>query len=84
MPTMSPVSDTGRYIVQSNDPAQLADFIQSVDADPDMQLLDAIGPANHRHTVVVAMSQEKAASLAQRLGPSTTLKIEPDSPLSLF
>lgn len=77
-------SGAGRYIVRSEDPAQLAQFIQTVAADPEMELVDAIGPAGHSHTVVVAMSHEKASALMQHFGTSTSLKIEPDRPLSLF
>ncbi len=76
--------DVGHYIIQSDDPAQLTAFINEVNVDPDMELVDTIGPAGHPHTAVVAMRHEKAFSLEQRFRKSNHLKIEPDRPLSLF
>ena len=85
---MSPISSapsTGPYIVRSEDAGQLADFIQDIQQDPAVTLVDTIGPANRPHTVVVAMSPEKALSLEQRFSNnSIPLIIEPDRPLSLF
>lgn len=81
---MTSGSDTGRYIVRGNDPKQLAAFIDDIGRDADIELLDTIGPAGAPHTVVVAMSQEKAKVLEQHFRNSNQLTIEPDRPLSLF
>jgi hypothetical protein len=85
MSPITPKSDSGRYIIQAADPRQLAEFLDEIGKDKDMELLDTIGPAGQPHTAVVAMSQEKANSLEQRFRTSNQqLKIEPDRPLSLF
>ncbi len=85
---MSPISNapgTGHYIVRSEDAGQLAEFVEDIRQDPAVKLVDTIGPTNQPHTVVVAMSPEKALSLEQRFRKnSTPLIIEPDRPLSLF
>lgn len=81
---MTSGSDTGRYIVRANDPKQLTAFIDDIGRDTGIELLDTIGPAGEPHTVVVAMSQEKAKVLEQHFRNSNQLTIEPDRPLSLF
>ena len=85
---MSPISSvpgTGHYIIRSEDAGQLANFIREVQQDPAVTLVNTIGPADRPHTVVVAMSPEKALSLQQRIRKnSIPLIIEPDRPLSLF
>jgi len=74
-----------RYIVRSDDPQQLAGFIEDVKRDSNMELIDKIGPANQPHTVVVEMSDSQADELRQRLqAAKKPLTIEPDRPLSLF
>ena len=84
MPSTAGSSDRGRYIVQAIDTEQLVDFINEVNEDPAMQLLNTIGPADRPHTVVVEMNHEKARSLEPRFRTSNKLKIEPARPLSLF
>ena len=83
MPSMNP--DTGRYIIRSQDSKELAEVMKDIDADPAVQLVDTIGPADQPHTLVVEMPHETANSMKQRF---RTLKpqliIEPDRPLSLF
>ena len=84
---MSPISPapSGQYIIRSEDARQLAEVIDELERDPAVALLDTIGPPGQPHTAVVAMSHEKALSLEQRFSKnSTSLKIEPDRPLSLF
>lgn len=85
MPTNPLTASTGRFIIRSDSPDQLATFIKDVDVDPDMKLVDSIGPVDHPHTVVVAMSDEKASALERRFrSTKNQLKIEPDRPLSMF
>ena len=57
---------TKRYLITSQDPQRLAEAIRIVKADPTMELLDEIGPANQPHTLVVGMGDEQAAALKQR------------------
>lgn len=78
------VAGTGRYIIRSDVPDRLEEFIKDVSDDSDIELVDLIGPAGQRHTAVAVMSHEKASSLEQRFRNSNHLKIEPDRPLSLF
>jgi hypothetical protein len=75
---------SGRYIIRSEDPGELAGFINSISTDPGMELVDLIGPAGQPHTAVVTMPHEKAARLEQSFRTSNKLTIEPDRPLSLF
>lgn len=74
----------GRYIVRSEGPGQLAEFLDTVREEPDLEVVDLIGPADKPHTAVIVTTGEKATSLAQRFGDTHGLKIEPDRPLSLF
>lgn len=84
MPTISPESGTGRYIVRALDPARLVEFVDDVRKDPDMEVVELIGPADQPHTAVVVMQHAVASALAQRFLASHQLTIEPDRPLSLF
>jgi hypothetical protein len=82
--------ERGRYIVRSDDPGKLAEFLDSIAGEPGTEVADLIGPVGAPHTAVVVMSHEKAAALEQRFrasgtsGTSNQLTIEPDRPLSLF
>lgn len=84
MPPTSPQSGIGRYIVHSKEPGQLAEFIRNIQTEPEVELLDTLGPSGQPHTVVVSMSHEKAQALEQQSDFSKHLTIEPDRPLSLF
>ena len=86
MPLLTPGSTTGRYIVRSEDPKTLADFIDEAKADPELELADTIGPAGAPHTAVYVLPHEKAQTLQQRFEASQPgrLFIERDRPLTLF
>ena len=87
MPTLNSPSPTGRYIVRSEDPVRLNDFIKTVNTDPQIELVDTIGPSGSPHTAVVTMSHDTARALQERFSntkDSKKLIIEPDRPLSLF
>jgi len=85
MSTISGEAGKGRYIIRSKDDGgQLTHFLSDVANDPDVSLLDTIGPVGQEHTAVFEMSHEKALFLAQRFRNSNQLMIEPDRPLSLF
>ena len=83
MPLLSKGSGKGRYIVRSEDTKHLADFIDESKSDPELELVDLIGPAGAPHTAVFVIPHEKAAALEQRFGKSRLI-IERDRPLSLF
>ncbi|MFT5532127.1 MAG: hypothetical protein ACI8WM_002714 [Burkholderiaceae bacterium] len=84
MPSNQHQAESGHYIIRSTDPAALTNFIHETSVDPELDLIDKIGPAGRPHTIVVAMSNAKAAALEQRFTHASPLKIEPDRPLSLF
>ena len=74
-----------RYMVRAlDDPAALAEFLASVDSDPDIELIDTIGPTGRPHTAVLAITPDKALSLERRFQQSKQLLIERDRPLSLY
>ncbi|MES2318225.1 MAG: hypothetical protein V4631_12115 [Pseudomonadota bacterium] len=74
-----------RFIVRGpEDGKALADFLAMIKNDPDLELVDLIGPANHPHTAVVAVAAELAPSFEQRFHNLKQLMIEQDRPLSLF
>jgi hypothetical protein len=86
MPLLTPGSPTGRYIIRSEDPKTLADFIEEAKSDTTLELVDLIGPAGAPHTAVFVMPHERAKALQQRFEASKPgrLIIERDRPLSLF
>ena len=74
----------GHYLVSSVDSKQLSDFIDRASEDPELKLLQTVGPQDAPHTAVYDMSHDSAAELARRFQIAGNLKIEPDRPLSLF
>lgn len=75
---------TSRYIIRSGDGAQLAELIRRLEADPGIDLVDAIGPPGAPHTCVVDMTPGRAAELELQFRATNQFTIEPDRPLSLF
>lgn len=84
MPLQTLDDGKGRYIVRSEDPRLLAEFIDEAKIDPELELVDTIGPVGAPHTAVFLMQDEKARALQQRYGESNQIIIERDRPLSLF
>ncbi len=74
----------GRYLVSCNDSAKLARFVSDSHADPELQLIETIGPRDAPHTAVFDMAHAIAVQLEHRFAASGDMKIEPDQPLSLF
>ena len=77
--------EPARYIVRARDdnPAALAAFLADAGGDPDIELVDTIGPQGRPHTAVVAIAPDKAAAFERRFQNSNQLLIERDRPLSL-
>ena len=74
-----------RFIVRGpEDSSTLADFLAMIKNDPDLELVDTIGPADHPHTAVIAVAPEQAPAFEQRFRNLKQLMIERDRPLSLF
>ena len=90
-----PSSTPTRYIVRARDAAKrdalsvtseraLNDFIQSIGNDPDIAVVDEIGPSGHPHTLVISVPAHAAAALEERFRQTPQLMFERDRPLSLF
>ena len=74
-----------RYMVRAReDEGALADFLRTLQGDPDITLEDQIGPPGQPHTLVVAVAPEQVAQLEARIRASGQLTLERDRPLSLF
>jgi hypothetical protein len=77
-----------RYLIHAPDGAPLTDFLALADVDPEITVVDVIGPRDSPHTAVVEISPDKARVLALHFRstgtPSQQLTIEPDQPLSMF
>ena len=77
--------EKSRYIVRARaEGSTLNDFLISIQGDPELELVDTIGPQGQPHTAVVAVTPEQALSFEQRFRNSQHLMIERDRPLSLF
>ena len=81
-------SGKARYLIHAADGAPLADFLALADIDPEITVVDVIGPRDRPHTAVVEITPDKARVLELHFrstgSPSQQLTIEPDQPLSLF
>ncbi len=84
MATIQDGPGRGRYLVSCTDGAKLAGFVSETRSNPELQLIDTIGPQGAPHTAVYEMAHATAAQLEQRFAAEGTLKIEPDRPLSMF
>jgi len=73
-----------RYIVRAQQDATLANFLATIETDPELELVDTIGPPGMPHTAVIAVMPELAPCFEQRFRNSPHLLIERDRPLSLF
>lgn len=80
--------DKARFLVHAARGVPLNDFLTVAATDPEIGVVDILGPRDQPHTAVVEISQDKARLLEQhfrRTGtPSHQLTIEPDRPLSMF
>ncbi|MGZ8294820.1 MAG: hypothetical protein ACXWVG_17410 [Telluria sp.] len=85
MPELQAGPLKGRYIVRSKGAlAPIARFIENIEGDPDVSLVDTIGPKGRVHTAVVEVSADKALQFEHRFSHSDELIIERDQPLSLL
>ncbi len=84
MPTLQGGPGRGRYLIIANDSHRLQRFITEAQTDPELDLIDTIGPSGAPHTTVCEMTHNKAAALERDFQAEGALRIEPDRPLSLF
>jgi hypothetical protein len=84
----APQPAKGRFLVHAARGAPLNDFLAVAATDPEIAVVDIIGPRERPHTAVVEISADKARLLEQHFRqtgtPAHQLTIEPDRPLSLF
>ena len=77
-----------RYLVHAADGTPLTDFLALAETDPEIAVVDLIGPRGQPHTAVLEISDETAQRLQRHFddtnAPSHQLTIEPDHPLSMF
>ena len=77
-----------RYLVHAADGTPLTDFLALAETDPEITVVDLIGPRGQPHTAVLEISDEIAQRLQRHFrdanAPSHQLTIEPDRPLSMF
>jgi hypothetical protein len=77
-----------RFLIHAASGAPLTDFLALAAGDPEIAVVDTIGPNGQPHTAVVEISPDKARALALHFrsmsGPDHQLTIEPDRPLSMF
>jgi hypothetical protein len=74
-----------RFIVRARaEGSALADFLTTVEHDPQLELVDTIGPQGLPHTAVLAITPDHAPAFEERFRNSPELMIERDRPLSLF
>lgn len=84
MSTLEGGPGRGRYLIIADDSHRLQGFIVEARNDPELHLIETIGPASAPHTAVFDMAHNKAVALQQGFHAEGALKIEPDRPLSLF
>jgi hypothetical protein len=88
MPCTDTASNKARFLVHSAGGAALNDFLTLAASDPEISVVDTIGPRERPHTAVVEISTDKARVLDQHFRRTSTpthrLTIEPDRPLSMF
>jgi len=75
-------ADVSQYLVQAHEPQTLASLVPLLEADPQAQIVNKIGPPGQPHTLVVRLSQQQADALQQKYPGE--LIVERDQPLSLI
>ena len=80
-----PSSTPSRYIVRARDEnSALSDFLLSIDNDPEIALVDEIGPVGHPPTLVISVPAHRVSAFEERFRHTPQLMFERDRPLSLF
>ena len=74
----------GRYLVSSASGAKLSTFLSEVGTQPEVKLVEKIGPSEAPHTAVFDMPHEKAAQLEKSFAGVGELKIEPDQRVKMM
>lgn len=84
MPASQTAPAMGRYIIRARgESSALAGFIESIRGDPEIALVDTIGPPGQVHTAVIEIAPDKALQFERRFIHSDELIVERDQPLSM-
>ena len=77
-----------RYLIHAACGTPLTDFLARAETDPEITVVDLIGPRGQPHTAVLEISEDTAQRLQRQFretgAPTHQLTIEPDRPLSMF
>jgi len=77
-----------RYLIHATCCTPLTDFLALAETDPEIAVVDLIGPRGQPHTAVLEISEDTAQRLQRQFrdasAPPYQLTIEPDRPLSMF
>ena len=77
-----------RYLIHAASGTPLTDFLALAETDPEITVIDLIGPRGQPHTAVLEISEDTAQRLQRQFrdasAPTHQLTIEPDRPLSMF
>ncbi len=84
MPVIQGGSGRGRYLISCTDSGRLSRFVTDARSNPELRLLDTIGPTDAPHTAVYEMAHDMAAQLQKHFAASGDMNIEPDRPLFPF
>ena len=69
-------------VAQTDDSDVLSDLAAKLGADPEVELVDYIGPANKPNTLIVEMPPDRARKLQQNYAGK--LIVEKDKPLTAY
>lgn len=84
MPATPAAPARSRYIIRARgEPPALAAFLDTIRGDPDIALVDTIGPPGQVHTAVIDIAPDKAPLFERRFLQSDELIVERDQPLSM-
>ena len=77
-----------KYLIHAASGTPLTDFLALAETDPEITVIDLIGPRGQPHTAVLEISEDTAQRLQRQFrdasAPTHQLTIEPDRPLSMF
>jgi hypothetical protein len=83
-----PAPGKARYLIHAASSTPLTDFLALAGTDPEITVVDLIGPRGQPHTAVLEISEDTAQRLQRQFreagAPTHQLTIEPDRPLSMF
>jgi len=70
-----------RYVIRAEDEQRMTELMRAIQANPDIEILDEIGPKGRPHTLVTAMTEDSAETLRNRFDGQVIIEL--DRPLTL-